>query len=72
MNCVYCNEPVATSPNSGNYKKVEGWVKLRAKGANEVKFRVDLDEFMHRECMRLRSLGISEGQEAMFHEKHYG
>jgi hypothetical protein len=62
MECAYCGKPVDISANSGNYKKVEGWVKLRRRGANEVKFRYDLGEFMHRECVGFIRAGVSQGQ----------
>ena len=63
--CEYCGDPVDTAANSGHYKKVTGWVRLRDRGANEVALREDLDEWMHRECMDRLRLGVHPGQEGL-------
>lgn len=69
MKCSYCEKPVDISHDSGNYRKVTGWTKLRSRGANEIKRREDQDEAMHRLCMDRLLLGISPGQGSMFGEK---
>lgn len=65
--CEYCGEPVDLDTGSGNYKKVEGWVKVRrAGGANEVALRRDLGAYMHHHCMDLARAGIHPNQGQMF------
>lgn len=67
LECDYCGDPVDGSSGSGNYKKVEGWVRLRTGGgANEVALRRDLEMYMHKTCMDLRRQGIHPNQERMF------
>lgn len=60
--CSGCGHKVDPRANSGNYKKVTGYVRLRKRGANEVALRKDLNEFMHADCMEAIRMGISPGQ----------
>lgn len=62
MICEYCEKPVDGSTGSNNYRQVTGWVKLRKKGANEVKLRKDLDRFIHRSCMTMLTSGVHPDQ----------
>lgn len=61
-NCAGCGRGVDPRVNSGNYKKVMGFVRLRKRGANEVALREDLNEFMHADCMEAIRMGMSPGQ----------
>lgn len=60
-----CGKPVLL--NQGHvFQKVEGWVKLRAKGgANAIALRKPLQTYMHETCMHFVQKGLSPGQIAM-------
>ena len=44
--CMRCYKEIDVGPGSRNYKLVQGWVGLRARGANEVALRKDLNLFI--------------------------
>lgn len=48
------------------YLLVQGWVKKRSRGANEVALRKDLGPVMHVECTQLLKKGILPGQLGMY------
>jgi len=65
MNCCYCSKTISVHTDSGNYRKVAGWVKLRTKGANEVALAEDLFEYACRSCMARLKSGVPVGQEKL-------
>lgn len=65
MNCRYCDTEISVTTDSGNYRLVTGWVKLRARGANEVALAEDLFEYACRLCMGRLKSGIALGQETL-------
>ena len=62
MNCFYCHKPISVTSDSGNYRKVTGWVKQRSKGANEVALAQDLFEYACRACMSRLKAGVAVEQ----------
>ena len=65
MICRYCHTPISVNTDSGNYRRVTGWVKLRQKGANEVALCEDLFEYACRVCMSRLKSGVPVGQETL-------
>lgn len=63
--CTECGARIDPTPDSGHYRKVTGYVRLRRRGANEVWRRQDLDEYICRTCHDLISRGISPTQETL-------
>lgn len=64
--CHRCATEVAVTPNSGNYKLVQGWVQFRtAGGANKVTLPKDADLYMCRHCMDKERMGLHPGQEGL-------
>lgn len=66
--CTQCGEPVSTRRDSGNYQQVVGFVRLRKKGANEVKLRRNRNIFICSECMGLLMAGHVPGQTSLWIE----
>lgn len=64
--CRSCDRTIDVSKNSGNYQQVVGFVKLRARGANEVALKRTKPVFICAECMDMMKAGMVPGQTSMF------
>jgi hypothetical protein len=64
--CVQCHTEIDPHKDSGHYQQVVGFVKLRARGANEVKLRRPRSIFICKGCMDLLTSGMVPGQGDLF------
>ena len=65
--CRVCDQSIDPTNTSGHYQQVVGFVKLRKRGANEVKMQRRRPVFICRDCMDQMNLGIVKGQSALWH-----
>lgn len=68
--CRQCDREIDVSNNSGNYQQVIGFVKLRARGANEVALRRPRPIFICAECMDLMKSGMNPAQPRLYEGGH--
>lgn len=64
--CRQCDRQIDPHRDSGHYQQVVGFVKLRARGANEVKLRQNRSIYICHECMDLLTSGMVPGQTNLF------
>lgn len=64
--CTQCRKEINPTNDSGHYQQVVGFVKLRARGANEVKLKRKRAIFICKGCMDLLSSGMVPGQGDLF------
>ena len=60
MTCHYCQQPI--DDEHGAYRKATGWYRNRARGANELALRTDLDQWCCKGCMSALKAGYDPTQ----------
>lgn len=64
--CAFCRKPI-DNWGLGIFHKVQGWAEMRSGGGtNQISDRVELHEYAHGRCMKLRRIGIDAQQIGMF------